>query len=110
MKRRCVFSTSPSKSSVPVLMTTTRTGEDSTPNAQRPTLNVQRSTAQSFCTEELKFAAKRPTSSGVFILLLANERELFPFDHRAIDRDFSDVFAARHVINDVENNGPGSAR
>ena len=75
----------------------------STSNAQRPTLNVQRSTSQWFCTEELKFVAKRPTSSGVFILLLANERELFPFDHRAIDRDFSDVFAARHVIHDIEH-------
>ena len=37
MKERCVLSTSPSKSSLPVLMTTMRIEE----NVERPTPNVQ---------------------------------------------------------------------
>jgi hypothetical protein len=40
---------------------------------------------------------------GILVLLLANKRQLFSFDYRAIDRDFSDVFAARHVIHDIKH-------
>src|SRR5262249_55144117 len=98
INRRCVFSTSPSKSSVPVSMTTTRIGEDSTPNAQRPTLNTQQ-----LWIGLLASSAKRRVSGSVLILFLSNKRELFPFDHRATDRDFSDVFAARHIVHDVEH-------
>src|SRR3954469_11300834 len=32
--------------------------------------------------------------SGVLILLLANKRNLLALDHRAIDRDLGDIFAA----------------
>src|SRR6266436_2827611 len=41
--------------------------------------------------------------SGVFVLLLANQREFFAFDHGAIDRDFGYIFPARHVVHDVEH-------
>ena len=33
------------------------------------------------------------TSGRALVLLLANKRQLFAFYHRAIDRDFGDIFA-----------------
>src|ERR1043166_1272266 len=37
------------------------------------------------------------------ILFLTNQRKFFAFYYRAIDRDFGNIFAARHVIHDVEH-------
>jgi hypothetical protein len=37
------------------------------------------------------------------VLLLANQGKFFAFYHRAIDRYFGDIFAARHVVHDVEH-------
>src|SRR4051812_34030934 len=86
MKRRCVLMTSPRSSSVPVLITWTRIG------ATIPWKRRNR------YREQLKARLRR-----VFVLLLANQRELFALDHRAIDRHLRDVFAARNVIHDIEH-------
>jgi hypothetical protein len=39
----------------------------------------------------------------VFVLLLANEWKPSAFDHCAIDRHLGNIFAARHVVHDVEH-------
>jgi hypothetical protein len=43
-------------------------------------------------------------SGRCLVLLLANQGKFFSFYHRAIDRYFGDIFAARHVVHDVEHN------
>src|SRR5260370_5363701 len=102
MKARCVSCTSPARSSVPVLRRTAlmNRSKRSTSNAQRPTLKqklrlIEHST--------LKVERFLPKSGGGFLLLLANQREFFAFDHRAIDRHFRNIFAARHIVHDVEH-------
>src|SRR5262249_1895800 len=105
MKARCASCTSPSKSSVPVLRSATRIMQW-TINAQRPTLNVQRATLLSI--ERWKFGVESWAFAGSalcrgLILFLANERKFFAFHYRAIDRDFGDIFPARHIVHDVQH-------
>ena len=63
------------------------------------------SEAKHLGSEILRFAQNDSVekSSRGLVLLLANQRKLFAFYHRAIDRYFGDIFAARHVIHDVEH-------
>ncbi len=76
-------------------------------NAQRCKQRaVMLSEAKHLGLEILRFAQNDSfeKSSCRFVLLLANQGKLFAFYHRAIDRDFGDIFAARHVVHDVEHN------
>src|ERR1700741_4659035 len=43
------------------------------------------------------------SSRSVFVLLLAKQRGFFPFNDRAVDGDFGDIFAAWDVVHDLEH-------
>src|SRR5712691_1892928 len=109
MNARCASCTSPSRSSVPVFKTTTRMWE------HEPLKELQGYNRIAAClpiqpyglfnlVKLLTFltSGRRPLRR-VFVLLLTNERKLFAFHYCAIDRDFGDIFAARHLVHDVEH-------
>src|SRR5205823_13797754 len=106
MNARCASCTSPSKSSVPVFKTTTRMWE------REPLKELQRYNRIAACLPIPRYglfnlvtlltSGRRPLRR-VFVLLLTNERELFAFHDCAIDRDFGNIFAARHLVHDVEH-------
>jgi hypothetical protein len=85
-----------------------------TMNADRRPHNAQRSKqrpvmlseAKHLGSEILRFAQNDSfeKSSCRLVLLLANQGKFFAFYHRAIDRYFGDIFAARHIVHDVEHN------
>src|SRR5437588_9989919 len=101
IKARCVSCTSPARSSVPVLRRTARM------SATWFVKKLQRYKGSSnpfnLVTLLTFLTCGRRPSGGVFVLLLANQRQLFAFDHSTINRDFSDIFPTRHVIHDVEH-------
>src|SRR5476649_2830320 len=92
MKERCELSTSPRRSSVPVLMTMTVTLSVVTAHAL---------TLQHFISNLVR-ACARP-SRRFLLLLQTNNRRFLPFNHRAIDRHLGDVFATWNVVHDFEH-------
>src|SRR5713101_1796955 len=84
MNTRCASCTSPSRSSVPVFKTTTRMWE------HEPLKEIQRYNRVAACLPIQPY--------GHFNLV-----KLFAFHYCAIDRDFGDIFAARHLVHDVEH-------
>ena len=83
-------------------------------NATRRPHNAQRSKQRPVTLSEakypgseiLRFAQNESAgkSSRGLVLFLANQGKLFAFHHRAIDRYFGDIFAAWHVVHDVQHN------
>src|SRR6266496_1604303 len=70
------------------------------------TTPVMLSEAKHLGSEILRFAQNDSfeKSSRALVLFLANQGKLFAFYHRAIDRYFCNIFAARDVVHDVEHN------
>ena len=70
--------------------------------------NAEHEARLSNISDQRFFAPLRMTafekSSCSLVLFLANQGKFFAFYHRAIDRYFGDIFAARHVVHDVEHN------
>jgi hypothetical protein len=70
--------------------------------------NAKHEARLSNISDQRFFASLRMTafekSSCRLVLLLANQGKFFAFYHRAIDRYLGDIFAARHVVHDVEHN------
>src|SRR6476661_247843 len=70
--------------------------------------NAKHEARLSNISDQRFFASLRMTafekSSCRLVLFLANQGKFFAFYHRAIDRYFGDIFAARHVVHDVEHN------
>ena len=70
-----------------------------------PSTKPVMSEAKHLGPEILRFAQNDSLekSSRSLVLFLANQGKFFALYHRAIDGDFGDIFAARHIVHDVEH-------